>query len=79
VEDLRDEARRVLCWRLSDVFLTTGILLSSSPEVSYKSSNSVTSVKVLDLFHGFEDVEGELLSSAEIVEGDEGSIGADRK
>lgn len=43
------------------------------------SSNSVTSVKVLALFQGLVDEEGELLSSTEFVEGDDGSIGADRK
>jgi len=41
----------------------------------------VTSVITLDLllFHGFEDVEGELLSSAEMVDGEDGKIGAERK
>lgn len=43
------------------------------------SSNSVTSVHVLDRFHGLEEEEGELLSSTDAVEGDEGSIGADKK
>lgn len=42
------------------------------------SSNSVTSVHVLIRFQGFVDEEGEL-ESTEFVEGDDGSMGADKK
>lgn len=65
--------------RFSDAFLEGILRESSSSEISYISSNSVPSVQVLARFHGLDELEGELLSSIEAVDGDSGNIGADRK
>ena len=75
-----DAVPRLLAWRFNDDFLG-GILwwLVSSSETSYMSSKSVTSVEVLLRFQGFEEDVGELVSSTEEEEGEEGRIGADKK
>ena len=75
-----DAVPRLLPWRFNDDLLG-GILwlVVSSSETSYLSSKSVTSVEVLLRFQGFEEDVGELVSSTEDEEGEEGRIGADKK